>query len=142
MGLLKLAKRKMIKDAEMGKMIVRSGRNEILVDLDGDKLADIGLLDTTGEGFVDTIAMDVSGDNQFNLYIMDSDANGIPDVSYIDELSDGNVKLVSMGESVVSELQKAAAKVFKMLSVGEDEEIPFGEFVEALKGVYEAAKKA
>ena len=142
MGLLKLTKRKLMKSEKMSEMIVRGGRNEILVDLDGDKQADIGILDTTGEGFADTIALDINGDNQFNLYIMDSNLNGIPDVSYIDELSDGNVKLVSIGESVMTDLQKAAAKVFRILNIGEDEEIPFDELIAALKGVSAAAKEA
>lgn len=141
MGLLKLTKRKMMKDAKMAGMIVRGGRNEILIDLDGDKLADIGLLDSAGDGFADTIALDISGDNQFNLYIMDTDANTIPDVSYIDELSDGNVKLVSLGEHVISDLQKSAAKVFGLLSVEEDETLDYDALVEALKAVIEASKE-
>ena len=53
--------------------------------MDGDRLADIGLLDYMGDGNIDTLALDLTGDNEFNLFFSDTDMSGFPDVTYLDE---------------------------------------------------------
>ncbi len=72
MGTLKKMKMKLRMDKDLRKTLVRSARNEILIDLDGDREADVALLDTTGDGDIDTLAMDLTGDGEFNLYFTDT----------------------------------------------------------------------
>ena len=45
MGTLRQLKMKMRLDADLRPMLVRAMRHEILIDLDGDKVADIALID-------------------------------------------------------------------------------------------------
>ena len=79
MGTLRQLKTKMRLDRELRPMLVRSMRHELLIDLDGDKVADIALIDSNRDGDIDTIAVDATGSGDFNLYIGDQDGNGIPD---------------------------------------------------------------
>ena len=79
MGTLRQLKNKMRLDKELRPMLVRSMLHEVLIDLDGDKVADIALIDANRDGDIDTIAVDATGNGDFNLYIGDLDGNGIPD---------------------------------------------------------------
>ena len=79
MGTLRQLKTKMRLDKELRPMLVRSSLHEVLIDLDGDKVADIALIDNNRDGDIDMIAVDATGNGDFNLYIGDQDANGIPD---------------------------------------------------------------
>jgi len=79
MGTLRQLKNKMHLDKELRPMLVRSMLHEVLLDLDGDKVADIALIDANRDGDIDTIAVDATGNGDFNLYIGDLDGNGIPD---------------------------------------------------------------
>lgn len=63
MGTLRKVKLVAKLDKDLRKMLVKGGRNEILVDLDGDKEADIMLSDTSGDGNIDTIVADLTGDS-------------------------------------------------------------------------------
>lgn len=108
-------KQRMKNDDIMKKMVLLSKKNEILLDLDGDHLADIGLMDSVGDGRVDTLAVDLTGDNEFNLYFMDTRLNDLPDVTFYDEKSNGDLKLVGIGEGVQGTLQEAAASVYRTL---------------------------
>ena len=73
------AKRRIKNDPELSKMLVKSGWNEISLDLDGDGAADVCFASTKLGRKIDTIAIDLSGNGEFNLYIHDLDGNGIPD---------------------------------------------------------------
>ena len=73
------AKRRIKNDPELSKMLVKSGWNEISLDLDGDGAADVCFASTKLGRKIDTIAIDLSGNGEFNLYIHDVDGNGIPD---------------------------------------------------------------
>ena len=73
------AKKRIKNDPELSKMLVKSGWNEISLDLDGDGIADICFASTKLGRKIDTIAIDLSGNGEFNLYIHDEDGNGIPD---------------------------------------------------------------
>ena len=108
-------KDRMKKDPTLGKMVLLSSKTEILLDVDGDCLADVGLMDSVGDGRVDTLAVDLTGDNEFNLYFMDTRNNNIPDVAFYDEESNGDLKLVGIGEGVQGTMQNAAAKVYRAL---------------------------
>lgn len=79
MGTLRELKTKMRLDKELRPMLVRSMRHEVLIDLDGDKVADIALIDSNRDGDIDTVAVDATGNGDFNLYIGDQDGNGVPD---------------------------------------------------------------
>lgn len=79
MGTLREVKFAMRRDKELSPMLVRSGLHEILIDLDGDKVADIALIDNNRDGDIDMIAVDATGNGDFNLYVGDADGNGIPD---------------------------------------------------------------
>ena len=71
MGTLRELKFKMKSDKDLRPMLVRSMRHELLIDLDGDKVADIALIDSNRDGDLDTIAVDTTGNGDFNLYIGD-----------------------------------------------------------------------
>ena len=79
MGTLKELKTYMRSDRELRPMMVRSMHHEVLIDLDGDGIADIALIDNNHDGDIDMIAVDATGNGDFNLYIGDADGNGIPD---------------------------------------------------------------
>ncbi len=119
MGTLRKVKLAAKLDHDLRKMLVKGGRNEILVDLDGDKEADIMLSDTSGDGNIDTIAADLTGDGEFNLYIKDTDGNGTPDTVM---LFDENDEVVAMTEdkAKVEETAKAiAARIYLALQAQE-----------------------
>ena len=100
MGTLRKLKTKMKFDRDWHKTLLRSAKNEILIDIDGDKEADLALLDTTGDGDIDTLAIDLTGDGEFNLYFGDTDQNGIPDVVLYDENGTGDLELLGIGPEV------------------------------------------
>ena len=73
------AKKRIKNDPQLSEMLIKSGWNEISLDLDGDGVADICFSSTKLGHKIDTIAIDLSGNGEFNLYIHDEDGNGIPD---------------------------------------------------------------
>ena len=86
MGTLRQLKNKMRLDKDLRPMLVRSMLHEALIDLDGDKVADIALIDNNHDGDIDMIGVDVTGNGTFNLYIGDADGNGIIDtVEFFDD---------------------------------------------------------
>ncbi len=119
MGTLRQLKMKMKMDRDWHKTLVRGSRNEILIDLDGDKEADIGLLDVSGNGDVDTIAIDLTGDGEFNLYFSDTDENGIPDLVLMDEEGNGDIKILGIGQEVEDGMISAAAAISASIVTGE-----------------------
>ena len=108
-------KQRMKEDPTLKKMVLLSSKSEIILDLDGDCLADAGLMDSVGDGRVDTLAVDLTGDNEFNLYFMDTRNNDLPDVVFYDEKSNGDLRLVGIGEGIQGTLQAAAARVYRTL---------------------------
>ena len=62
------AKSVMKSDNELRKMLLRGDIYEIILDLDGDSSADIGLYDSNKDGEIDTVAADVFKTGDFNLY--------------------------------------------------------------------------
>ncbi len=108
-------KQRMKEDPTLKNMVLLSSKAEIILDLDGDGLADAGLMDSVGDGRVDTLAVDLTGDNEFNLYFMDTRNNDLPDVVFYDEQSNGDLRLVGIGEGVEGTLQNAAARVYRAL---------------------------
>ena len=73
MGTLLKAKTAIRLDRDLRHKLVRGSRHEILLDLDGDKLADIALIDDNHDGDLDTIAVDLSGNGEFDLFLIDTE---------------------------------------------------------------------
>ncbi len=119
MGTLRKVKLKMMLDKEFRKTLVRSAKDEILIDMDGDGQPDIALLDCTGDGDIDTLALDISNEGEFNLYFHDSDANGLPDMVLLDREGDGNMEVLGVSEEVESRLIEASHAVLAMLELGD-----------------------
>ena len=119
MGTLRKLKMKMKLDRDWHKTLVRGARNEILIDIDGDKEPDVAIMDTTGNGDIDTIAVDLTGDGEFNLYISDTDGNGIPDLILMDEEGKGDLKVLGMGKEVEDAIITAANAVKVAIATGD-----------------------
>ena len=119
MGTLRKLKMKMRMDKDWHKTLLRSSKDEILIDVDGDKEADVALMDTTGNGDIDTIAVDLTGDGEFNLYFGDTDDNGIPDVILYDEEGNGNLVILGLGKEVEEAILSAVAAIQTMLLADE-----------------------
>ena len=119
MGTLLKVKAKVKTDKDLRRLLVRGTRHEVLLDLDGDKVPDIGLIDNTHDGDIDTIAVNIGGREDFDLYLVDSDANGIPDKILYDEEGDGNFQKLASGAEV-EEHMKAAAQTIYMLIQAEE----------------------
>ena len=73
------AKKRIKNDPELSKMLLRSGWKEIVLDLDGDGVADVSFSAEKIGTKIDTIAFDLSGKGEYDLYLHDMDGNGIPD---------------------------------------------------------------
>lgn len=108
-------KQRMKTDPVLSKMLLLSRKNEIILDVDGDMLGDVALMDSVGDGRVDTLAVDLTGDNEFNLYFMDTVQDDLPDVVFYDEKSDGDLRLVGIGSGLEGTLQQKAAVVYREL---------------------------
>ena len=79
MRTLKKLKLELKFDKSLRHSLVKGTKNEILIDLDGDKQADLAFIDSTNNGNIDTIAIDLSGNGEFDLYFLDKNQNNIPD---------------------------------------------------------------
>lgn len=120
MGTLRKLKVSMKLDHDLRKMLVRGSRNEILIDIDGDKEADIALSDTTGDGNIDTIAVDLTGDGEFNLFFEDTTGNNIPDtVLFDDEEGDGPQQITDSKEETEAAMIEAARRIYIILQAQE-----------------------
>lgn len=120
MGTLRKLKAAMKLDHDLRKLLVRGSKNEILIDIDGDKEADIALIDVTGNGDIDTVAFDLTGDGEFNLYIRDTDGNGIPDtVIYDDEESDKAEIISGSREETEAHFIEAAKRLYAAITVAD-----------------------
>lgn len=115
MANLQKTKRRMKLDKAWRKTLVRSAKNEILIDLDGDREADVMLMDTAGDGDIDTIAVDLTGDGEFNLFFTDTDHNGVPDAVFLDSEGNGKLEVLGVGSEVEAALTSAAARLDALL---------------------------
>ena len=118
-GNLRKAKLRIMSAPELKEMLVRSGWNEIVFDLDGDGSADVSFLDENGDGNIDTVAIDMTGSGEFNLYLHDSDDNGIPDMILWSDDGAAELQILATGEGVERELIGVGAKVYSMLTADE-----------------------
>ena len=119
MGTLRKMKMKMRLDKDLHKTLVRSAKNEILIDVDGYHEADFALMDTTGDGDIDTVAVDLTGDGEFNMYFTDTDHNGLPDVVLLDTTGKGDIELLGIGKEVEDAMIELANEILKMMEAGD-----------------------
>lgn len=118
-GNIRKAKKWIKEDPELRKMLVRSGRNEIMLDLDGDGAADVCISSENKGKSIDTLAIDLSGNGEFNLYLHDADGNGIPDtILWADDDSD-EAEVIAIGSDVEDGLIDIAARIDRLLSADE-----------------------
>lgn len=115
-GNLRKAKVHIMMDPDLSPMLVRSGWDEIMLDLDGDGVADICLSDESGDGDIDTIAFDATGNGEFNLYLHDSDGNGISDEVYWGDDGAEELELIAFGSEVEEGLVEIGAHIFRLIS--------------------------
>lgn len=145
MGTLRKLKNEMRKDKELRSMMVRSGLHELYIDLDGDKVADIALIDSTHDGNIDTLAIDITGDGNFNFYAGDKDGNGIIDtIEFYDD--DDDMPIASyFGRAVEEKFIDLAESIYSHIIVGEiitDELIrAFADFESRAEQEFKEAKK-
>ena len=100
-------------------MLLRGSNNELLIDLDGDKQADIALVDVDKGGNLDRICVDLTGNGYFDLYVDDTDNNGIPDrIFLVDEENDKTQEL-AFGPEVEEQIMVAAKAVAQVLEAQE-----------------------
>lgn len=119
MGTLRTVKRKMKFDKDWRKTLIRSAKDEILIDLDGDGQPDLALMDSVGDGDIDTLAVDLTGDGEFDLYFHDSDSNGLPDMVFLDSDGDGCIDLVGVGPEVEEKMLLAGQTILGMMHIGD-----------------------
>lgn len=120
MGTLRKVKRKMRFDKDLRKTLVRSAKDEILIDVDGDGQPDVALMDSTGDGDIDTLAVDLNGDGEFNLYFHDSDGNGLPDLVLLDSEGDGEVlEVLGFGPEVEKKMILTVHSIMAMMDLGD-----------------------
>lgn len=116
---IRRAKMRIKADPQLRKMLVRSGWNEIMLDLDGDGLADVCISSENEGENIDTLAIDLSGNGEFNLYLHDADGNGIPDtILWADDGSD-EAEIIAVGSEVEQGLIDIAARIDSLLSAEE-----------------------
>ena len=116
---IRMAKLRIKADPELRKLLMRSSRNEIMLDLDGDGVADVYISSENEGKKIDTLAIDLSGNGEFNLYLHDADGNGIPDtILWADDDSE-EVEVIAMGTDVEGGLIDIAARIDRLLSAEE-----------------------
>lgn len=123
MGTLMKVRLSMKKDKDIRKMMVRGSLNEILLDINGDKEAEVALQDINHDGNIDRIAFDITEDGWFDLFIDDNDMNGIPDRIFVvkqgDEETPDKVEELAAGPEVKDAIIDASAHLMAILDMQE-----------------------
>ena len=97
---------------EIAKFVMPSTKYEVLLDLNGDGIADFALIDVNHSGNLNTIAMDLTGSGEFNLYLSDLDDTGAAEkVEYYRD-SDEEPMAAGSGPRHEDYLRPAATKFF------------------------------
>ena len=149
------------KNPEAAKIIVPSARFEIYLDLTGDGKANLGLIDSscdlTGNGNLDTYAVDLGKDGEFDLYLRDNDGNMVADEIIYFKDGEKDPILVTHPEKSGKMIEKALAepskKLLSMIADLAHGQVSADEFKtkmnawheearQALKALYEGYKKS
>ena len=138
MGTLRQVKNALRFDKELRPLLAHATLHEVTLDLDGDNVADIALIDSTRNGDIDTIAIDVTGTGTFNIYLSDTDGNGIPDaVQFYDDIDDMPVAAY-FGRRVEENMIRLAVHAHNSLVAGD---IIAQELIKALEELEAEAEK-
>ncbi len=138
MGTLKELKKSMRKDPELKPMLVHSTFHELLIDLDGDQMADVALMDNNHDGDIDMIAVDVTGNGDFNLYVGDVDGNGAIDTVEIYDDEDPMPIASYFGRVVEDRFIEAGTRIYNAVTAAE---FISDELLKALQAFEEYAEK-
>lgn len=141
MGTLRKLKLSLKLDRDFRKTLVRGSRNEILIDLDGDKEPDIAIMDTTGDGDIDTIGIDLSGNGEFDLLVKDTNHNGIADEIHLINEETGDLELIAKGEGVEATIVDAINAVSQAIALGEYVTAELDSRLESLEKEIKSARK-
>ena len=114
-GNLRRAKQRLMSDPELSRLLVRSGWNEIMIDLNQDGNPDACFSDENGDGDIDTIAIDLTGSGEFNLFLHDADGNGIPDTILYMEDNAQEPEVIATGSQVEDQLKELAERIYRLL---------------------------
>lgn len=112
MGTLFTNKTRFKTDTYLSKYLFYGSKNEILLDLDEDKIPDIALIDDDNDGDLDTIAVDLTGDGEFNLYLIDLNKNGIADAVVYQASGEKDPELFGIGEEIEKKMIDLAEQAF------------------------------
>lgn len=137
MRTLKKLKLSLKLDKNLRHSLLKSTKNEILIDLDGDKEADLAFIDSTGNGNIDTIAVDSNGSGEFDLYFLDKNNNNLPDT--IIAMIDDEPYVIAEGEGVEQMIIKAINTIYALIDLND---FIVERFDEALDELYKELKKA
>ena len=123
MGTLRQVRFALKADKELRKMMVRGNRNEILLDINDDREAEIALQDINSDGNIDRLAFDVTGDGWYDLFIDDTDRNGIPDRIFTvitgDDETPDKVEEIAAGPELEALVIEDAKKLLAFLEMRE-----------------------
>lgn len=119
MGTLRKVKTKMKKDKDLKKTLIRSAKDEILIDIDGDGMPDIALMDSNGDGDIDTLAVNLANEDEFNLYFHKLDSENMPEMVLLDSESDAEVEIMGIDAVMRAKMLIAAHSVFSMMELGD-----------------------
>ena len=118
-GNLRRAKTRLMNDPSLAEMLVTSGWDEIMFDLDQDAGADVCFSDENKDGDIDTISIDLTGNGEFNLYLHDADGNGIPDTVFYAEDNSDQLEVLAEGKYVEQKFQDITTRLLDLLTAEE-----------------------
>lgn len=137
MRTLKKLKLNLKLDKNLRHTLLKGTKNEILIDLDGDKEADLAFIDSTKNGNIDTIAIDSNGNGEFDLYFLDKNNNNLPDT--IVKMIDDEPHVLAEGEEVEQMVVDAINTIYALIDLND---FVVSKFDEALDELYKELKKA
>lgn len=137
MRTLKKLKLNLKLDKNLRHTLLKGTKNEILIDLDGDKEADLAFIDSTKNGNIDTIAIDSNGNGEFDLYFLDKNNNNLPDT--IVKMIDDEPYVLAEGEEVEQMVVDAINTIYALIDLND---FVVSKFDEALDELYKELKKA
>lgn len=137
MRTLKKLKLNLKLDKNLRHTLLKGTKNEILIDLDGDKEADLAFIDSTKNGNIDTIAIDSNGNGEFDLYFLDKNNNNLPDT--IVKMIGDEPHVLAEGEEVEQMVVDAINTIYALIDLND---FVVSKFDEALDELYKELKKA